>query len=445
MRYIYTLLLALLLGGIAAQAQEAGYQPLVREGVKWINHSQFVYFGDETYYGPVNTYVMQFAGDTVITTGSGTHVYKKLVASSDNYFLREEGRKVYRLHQMERDLEVVDQPSEYLLYDFSGESQATLCGQVTFDYEGTIDVGGHPCRVFHDPHRFGHLVESVGLVSGDSGDLVDQRWGEPAGGDYHYGLDHMEGLDGSAVFLSPVRAAKPLVREGVRWIYRRGGNGTPWSFYAIEFEGDTVIEPCNMPLACVYKKCYRFAVDNDNMHLPVSHAGETPTAYMRNHGVLTAIIDRETVDQNTDGFPPESYLYSFSCPCLAYLMADASQLTFSLTGKTDIDGQECRVFTGDEATGSDLLVETVGLVSASHGDLLGQAAGEGFGLSHVVDTDGNIIYKGPCYSENSSIETVGDVSRLGDPRWYDLLGHPYESRPTQPGIYIHQGRKVVVK
>ena len=38
MRYIYTLLLAALLGSIAAQAQEAGYQPLVREGVKWINH-----------------------------------------------------------------------------------------------------------------------------------------------------------------------------------------------------------------------------------------------------------------------------------------------------------------------------------------------------------------------------------------------------------------------
>ncbi len=33
MKKIFTLLLALLLVGTAAQAQEAGYQPLVREGV----------------------------------------------------------------------------------------------------------------------------------------------------------------------------------------------------------------------------------------------------------------------------------------------------------------------------------------------------------------------------------------------------------------------------
>ena len=38
-----------------------------------------------------------------------------------------------------------------------------------------------------------------------------------------------------------------------------------------------------------------------------------------------------------------------------------------------------------------------------------------------------------------------DASAAADPRWYDLLGHPFDSRPTQPGVYIHQGKKVVVK
>ena len=451
MKKIFTLLLAALLGGIAAQAQEADYQPLVREGVRWVNNSQFVYFGDETYYGPVNTYVMQFAADTVITTESGTHIYKKLVTSSDNYFLREEGRKVYRLHQRERDLDVVDQRREYLLYDFSGESQATLCGQATFNYEGTIEIDGHPCRVFHDiSGNHGHLVESVGLVSGSHGDLIDQRWGEPAGGDYYYGIEHLEDLDGNTLYLPPWKTVKPLVREGVRWIYRKNGHDDSPTYYAIEFEGDTVIDPSNMPYACSYKKCYRFVVDHANMHSPVSHDGEIPTAYMRNHGVSNAMITHETVERHTDGFPPESYIYSFQCPCRAYLMTDNSQLTFNLTENANIAGLECRVYAFDNSAGADLLVESVGLVSASHGDLLGLANNENpdeeCGLSHVIDADGNIIYKGPCYSENVSIgQVLGDKSQPADPRWYDLLGRPHETRPTQPGIYIHQGRKVVVK
>ena len=67
-------------------------------------------------------------------------------------------------------------------------------------------------------------------------------------------------------------------------------------------------------------------------------------------------------------------------------------------------------------------------------------------MDHVEDLDGNIIYKAPWYSDNSSISQVDrDAKVSADPRWYDLLGRPHETRPTQPGIYIHQGRKVVVK
>ena len=30
-------------------------------------------------------------------------------------------------------------------------------------------------------------------------------------------------------------------------------------------------------------------------------------------------------------------------------------------------------------------------------------------------------------------------------RWYDLQGRQYLTRPTQPGVYIHSGKKIVVK
>ena len=70
MKKIFTLLLAVLLGGIAAQAQEADYQPLVREGVVW--HYEYYLFDD--YWGESAVdYKVQFRGDTVL---NGT-AYKK--------------------------------------------------------------------------------------------------------------------------------------------------------------------------------------------------------------------------------------------------------------------------------------------------------------------------------------------------------------------------------
>ena len=29
--------------------------------------------------------------------------------------------------------------------------------------------------------------------------------------------------------------------------------------------------------------------------------------------------------------------------------------------------------------------------------------------------------------------------------WYDLQGRQYPTRPTQPGVYIHSGKKIVIK
>ena len=70
MKKIYTLMLAMLLGGIAAQAQEPDYQPLVREGVVW--HYEYYLFDD--YWGESAVdYKVQFCGDTLL---NGT-TYKK--------------------------------------------------------------------------------------------------------------------------------------------------------------------------------------------------------------------------------------------------------------------------------------------------------------------------------------------------------------------------------
>ena len=65
MKKIFTLLLAVLLGGIAAQAQEAVYQPLVREGVVW--HYCYCIFESISVGGYSKDLKVQFQGDTLIS------------------------------------------------------------------------------------------------------------------------------------------------------------------------------------------------------------------------------------------------------------------------------------------------------------------------------------------------------------------------------------------
>ena len=71
------------------------------------------------------------------------------------------------------------------------------------------------------------------------------------------------------------------------------------------------------------------------------------------------------------------------------------------------------------------------------------------GLSHVVK-DGQIIYKGLRYRDNVHVginEVVTDVpQRQLDGNYYNLMGQPVgKDVPTVPGIYIHQGKKILVR
>lgn len=64
MKKIFTIILLTLLGNIAAQAQDADYQPLVREGVVW--HYEYFLFDDYTYESFAEDYKVQFRGDTLL-------------------------------------------------------------------------------------------------------------------------------------------------------------------------------------------------------------------------------------------------------------------------------------------------------------------------------------------------------------------------------------------
>jgi hypothetical protein len=72
-----------------------------------------------------------------------------------------------------------------------------------------------------------------------------------------------------------------------------------------------------------------------------------------------------------------------------------------------------------------------------------------YGLSHVVE-NGEIVYKGKWYSPEITLgvgEVVVDLSQhVQDGNYYNLMGQPVgKDVPTVPGIYIHQGKKILVR
>ncbi len=73
----------------------------------------------------------------------------------------------------------------------------------------------------------------------------------------------------------------------------------------------------------------------------------------------------------------------------------------------------------------------------------------GYGLSHVIE-NGQIVYTGRWYDPGVRVgidEVVTDQERRPmDDYYYNLMGQPVgRDVPTVPGIYIHQGKKIVVR
>jgi hypothetical protein len=125
-----------------------------------------------------------------------------------------------------------------------------------------------------------------------------------------------------------------------------------------------------------------------------------------------------------------------------------------------IEGITCRrwCYVGDDGEPLAYVVEGIGFDSRDMGDLLTPFTRqpdhdadyqEWCGLSHVVK-DGKIIYKGMRYRHGAFTgidEVVTDQpQRPFDPNYYNLMGQTVgQDVPTAPGIYIHQGKKVVVR
>ncbi len=207
----------ILLSGLASKAQGTGYQPLLREGVKWVYYDEYTDWtpdGDET---STRFYFIEIQGDTVINgkTYKKAFRYSDTVWPEDTYYaaarcsdvspvacLREEDQVVYAgcLKDTYDDApfnlgQGIASGEVPYLYDFRQGDDATAI------YNGTTRVWKHLSGVFIN-QMGGECVESIGLNSETEGDLLMYSRSTNPGYPYELvGLHHVEDADGNILFL----------------------------------------------------------------------------------------------------------------------------------------------------------------------------------------------------------------------------------------------------
>ncbi len=267
-----------------------------------------------------------------------------------------------------------------------------------------------------------------------------------------------------------------MIREGVKWVneyVRINDGGTTNYYYTYEFKGN---HPEKDTHNCAYKAVYsRYYTENG-----ASYGDETLVAGLREDescilcfkneplGDVDNLIkfynnyynnyDVRLLHENLDEmWDIDYYINSQIDPDKDFLNTD----NFVKADPIMIDGVLCSriAYIGEQGDTLAYLVEGIGFDSYDWGDLLTPFTQypeadcgcykEFCGLSHVVK-DGKIIYKGMRYRDDIHVgidEVVADkAGRPMDENYYNLMGQPVSKEvPTAPGIYIHQGKKIVVR
>ena len=257
----------------------------------------------------------------------------------------------------------------------------------------------------------------------------------------------------------------PFVREGVKWVYFYNNYDDPYPanpnfalgtvYLKLEFKGDTVI---NGKTYKAMHKYYGSAINPENDTVPICMREENKVVYAivpDGKTYLDCPIGNCATYQDYDAIRngQEFVLYDFSSEkaCWQNLMNSTYEDQFTTDLITVGDHQAKRYSCEDSFF---KVIEGIGIDSPTSYTLsffMPMLIGDGsvtFGLSHVVE-DGKIIYKGIFYDPGVQVginEVVADQRRVVDDYYYNLMGQPVGKEvPSTPGIYIHQGRKIVVR
>lgn len=304
--------------------------------------------------------------------------------------------------------------------------------------------------------------------------------------------------------ISEAQSSSPLmVKEGKKWVYYKYGPiaSEYWYFPTIyEFEGDTLLGG-----GVKYKKLYEdiyFYITKETSEEYIPEGCTYGYNHMRN---IVAFFREEGSKVYVRPVPYRYYLPIVGCisnlplpriESYEYIVYDWSyeaeewfkqvplsvydrENFFTFTGKTDIEINGVRRACYSTSAPCRKMIEGIGYVQTNWESTAQRAQFTNFFhliprathvnnpmerfirngevLSHVIE-DGEIVFKGEMYEifqekglnpdkpigSNTAVEELPVVTTGDGGTYYDMQGRAV-SAPIQPGIYIKDGQKVIVK
>ena len=416
-------------------------------------------------------------------------------------YLREENKKVYGIVPVSIFFDdaiicltpygfapddVILSGEEFLLYDFQDPVTywENLINDDWFNLQlqlDTIQVGGHYAKRLFDRRQDGdyfQVIEGIGAMGMNSYPLA--FFMPVTTGVHTTAYYNLEKVVENGEVIYPQNYVEdrylPVIREGVKWVNEYveiTDEGTTSHYYSYEFKG-------NHPELDAYNRVFKAVYSKNYDANGISYGDEELVAGLREDEACILSFRNEPLDwmtnfinfytyqgnddvrllhENLEGMLDiDYYINNQAYPHMNLLNTD----NFVKADPIEIDGVLCSriAYIGEQGDTLAYLVEGIGFDSREWGDLLtpftqypdadcGECYKELCGLSHVVK-DGKIIYKGMRYREDvlSGIdEVVTDKTRYPmDNNYYNLMGRPVgKDVPTAPGIYIHHGKKIVVR
>ena len=248
----------------------------------------------------------------------------------------------------------------------------------------------------------------------------------------------------------------PLVREGVKWIYHELDvdciEGTfkdkPFEVY---FKGDTTIN------GFTYKKCYKRYTSPIQPEQFVAIMGEQEkVVYLKWPDFdFDNVMDFSSDEKGTK-------LIDFNSPFNVNPFFDTPDP--EEIEPITINDVQCKRFIVDKGNSWERLqIEGVGFDydfrSGNYGGVIYMpynSSGESliwteYRFDHLEDSEGDVIYQSQDFAKWTKVydedSATHDIKVMGpvDDSYYNLMGQPVAHPEDAPGIYIHEGKKVVVK
>ena len=504
-----TILLTLLavLGFTQSIGQDYEYVPLVREGVKWVCDAPYLndmflwhdyctleFAGDTVIDGKCYKALHKYSGDAIDTLNDTVPVY-----------LREEAKVVYAIvpdgkiysdcpvgmNLWPEAQEVITSGQEFILYDFNDPidfiknnvkhpvegsplgyfvsavipDQVVIAGKKVnrYIFNSKCFIEGIGCDATGRGNLLSPFSKKLCYVIENGDTIYTSKSLEIPWDDFDYGFDDRE---------------LPIPRQGVQWVNERvivENGDTTSSYYKYEFygvgtqgfaqcysyTGETLSTSTDWSYAAQYQSG-DYSSDSSNgmirYNRPFSKVKSEGRDMMNfnsgmGYGYLEMYCFENFITDIDGGYTPNWYIYRQKESFL-------NRENLIEVDPLIIEGITCHryAYIGEQGDTLAYIVQGIGFDSYDMGDLLTPFTRkpdpnadhqEWCGLSHVVK-NGEIIYKGRRYRHGAFDgidEVVTDQPRRPyDPQYYNLMGQPTGTDvPVTPGIYIHNGNKIVVR